>query len=394
MAEGAVTRHDRMRILMIGQRGIPATYGGVERAVEEISVRLAGRGHEVTVLCRPRYTPAIKSYQGVRIVRLPTIPQKDLDMIVHTLVSTMYSLFARVDVAHFHGVDPALLSPLVTWRHRVVATSHGRAYLRENRGRLPRAMSRVAERVFVRWPHRCTAVSRTLCSYYLSRYGRDVLYVPNGMIRPERADPALVRELGVEPLGYVLFVGRLESAKGVHLLVDAFVRDPHGLKLVIVGGSTGEADYEASLRTRSDENVLFAGYRHGEVLQALFENARLFVLPSFTEGLPTVLLEALASGCSVLYSDVQESAEVAHGLGVSFACGDVDDLTRKMHAMLTSPESYTPDPAEVMDRLRGHDWESVADSYEALYREVMAASRRRSTRGMRAGGTSSSDRAG
>lgn len=362
-----------MRILMIGQRGIPAIYGGVERVVEEISVRLASRGHEVTVLCRPRYTPRMQSYKGVRIVRLPTIAQKDLEMIVHTLIGVLYSWFQNVDVVHFHGVDPALWSPLVTWRHRVIATSHGRAYLRVNRGRLPRAMSRLAERIFVRWPHERTAVSRTLSVYYEAQYGRDVQHVANGIVSAGRVDPALVGELGLDPGSYVLFVGRLEWAKGVHLLIEAFMRNPHGLKLVIVGGSTGESDYEDSLRAQADETVLFAGYRSGAALQALFENARLFVLPSYAEGLPMVLLEALASGCPVVYSDVSESVEVAEGLGRVFARGDADDLAEKIDDALSSLEDARPDPAEIENRLRAYDWERIVDSYEASYRDVIAS---------------------
>lgn len=359
-----------MRILMIGQRGIPATFGGVEKAVEEISVRLAARGHTVTVICRPRYTPPMKWYRGVRLVRLPTIPQKDVEMIAHTLIGAIYSWFRRYDVVHFHGVDPALVSPLVAWRYPIVATSHGRAYLRENRGTLPRLMSRLAERVFVARSHQLTAVSRTLCDYYGSQYGRDVRYVPNGVSLPAPANPTLVRELGVEPGEYILFVGRIEQAKGAHLLVDAFMRDHHGLKLVIAGGSTGEETYEAWLREASDECVVFAGYRYGEQLQALFDNARLFVLPSYTEGLPLVLLEALASGCTVVYSDVPESVEVVGGLGLVFARGDAADLASKMGAALASPQGGKPDPREVESKLWGYDWDAVVDGYEDAYRSA------------------------
>ena len=126
-----------MRVLMLGQRGIPATHGGVEKAVQEIAVRLTERGHDVTVLCRSAYTEPMAAYQGVQIVRLPTIPQRNLDMIAHTFIGAIWSWFHRFDVVHLHGVDPAILSPLVSWRHPVVATSHGRAYLRDGWGAAP-----------------------------------------------------------------------------------------------------------------------------------------------------------------------------------------------------------------------------------------------------------------
>jgi hypothetical protein len=65
-----------MHVVMMGCRGIPATYGGVEKAVEELSVRLARQGHQVTVLCRSHYTPKMTMHENVNIVRLPTIRQK------------------------------------------------------------------------------------------------------------------------------------------------------------------------------------------------------------------------------------------------------------------------------------------------------------------------------
>ena len=72
-----------MKIAMIGQKGIPATYGGIERHVEEISKRLVARGHEVTVYCRFHYTPEGGTHKGVRLVRLPSWNTKHLDTATH-----------------------------------------------------------------------------------------------------------------------------------------------------------------------------------------------------------------------------------------------------------------------------------------------------------------------
>jgi glycosyltransferase involved in cell wall biosynthesis len=62
-----------MRIAMIGQKGIPATYGGIERHVEEISRRLVSLGHQVEVYCRLHYTPPGTTYHNVRLLRRPSI---------------------------------------------------------------------------------------------------------------------------------------------------------------------------------------------------------------------------------------------------------------------------------------------------------------------------------
>src|SRR5687767_6850686 len=90
---------EAMRIAIMGGRGIPANYGGFETMMEELSVRLAERGHSVTVYCRvPQIAYAGATYRGVRLVKLPTLQHKYLDTIVHTTLSAVHALGQRYDV--------------------------------------------------------------------------------------------------------------------------------------------------------------------------------------------------------------------------------------------------------------------------------------------------------
>ena len=108
---------------MIGQKGIPAMLGGVERHVEELSAHLVMRGHDVTVFCRPHYaepTPpkrlglrrleAPGTHRGVRLRLLPSIPTKHLDAITHVSLATLAAVFGEFDIFHYHSIGPALMS--------------------------------------------------------------------------------------------------------------------------------------------------------------------------------------------------------------------------------------------------------------------------------------------
>src|ERR1700730_8313621 len=87
-----------MRIGILGTRGIPARYGGFETLAEELSARLAARGHEVTVYTRTRYaSPGLATWRGARIRVLPTIPTKYLDTTIHGLLSGVDAAFERFD---------------------------------------------------------------------------------------------------------------------------------------------------------------------------------------------------------------------------------------------------------------------------------------------------------
>ena len=103
-----------MRFAIVGTRGIPARYGGFETFAEELSVRLAARGHRVTVYCRERSSES--EYRGVRLQYVPTIRGKYTDTMVHTCVSTLHLLGSRYDALLYCNAANAVF----TWVPRLV----------------------------------------------------------------------------------------------------------------------------------------------------------------------------------------------------------------------------------------------------------------------------------
>src|SRR2546421_13062471 len=89
----------KMRIAILGTRGIPASYGGFETFAEQLSTRLVARGHDVTVYGRRHYsTTDSPTYNGVNLVILPTIRHKYFDTVVHTFLSMLHAVKGRYDV--------------------------------------------------------------------------------------------------------------------------------------------------------------------------------------------------------------------------------------------------------------------------------------------------------
>src|SRR5262249_41120638 len=125
-----------MRVAMIGQKGIPATYGGIERHVDEIARRLVQRGVQVDVFCRLYYTPARSSYHGVGLLRRPSLHTKHLDTATHVAWCTAESMLRRYDVVHFHALGPSLFASLPRLTgSKTVVTVHGLDWQREKWGR-------------------------------------------------------------------------------------------------------------------------------------------------------------------------------------------------------------------------------------------------------------------
>jgi glycosyltransferase involved in cell wall biosynthesis len=201
-----------IKVAMIGQRGLPATFGGIEHHVEQLGSRLAALGHDVTVYCRPNYSPrAITEYAGMRLRHPPSAGTKHLDAITHSAASTLLAMASSFDIVHYHGLGPGLLAPLPRWLTgaKVVQTVHGMDNRRAKWGAGARTILNAAAWTSARVPHRTIVVSQALAAHYRS-LGRETIYIPNG-VSAKAARPAneITRRWNLNKNDYVLFVGRL-----------------------------------------------------------------------------------------------------------------------------------------------------------------------------------------
>ena len=256
---------ESLRIAMIGLRGIPATYGGVERAVEELSAALAARGHRVTVFARRSYCdPSVRSHRGVEVVHLREINTKHLEAISHTAWAVVQVLRARrYDVIHFHATGPSLLSFVPRLAGiPTVATVQGLDWQRAKWGRFARNVLRVAARASAVFPSQTIVVSRELERHYREQFGTEPVYIPNGVDQAP-VEPAPLE--GLEPDRFILFLGRLVPEKNVHTLIESYRHVDTDLPLVIAGPGSHSPDYVARLETlaASDPRVRLLGPCYG-----------------------------------------------------------------------------------------------------------------------------------
>ncbi len=376
-----------LSIAMIGTRGLPASYGGVEVAVEQLSRELAKRGHRVSVYGRSAYCdPKLEEIDGVEQITLPQINTKHLEALSHTMLSTMHAVTRRrFDVIHFHATGPTILS-LATRALGVptVATVHGLDWRREKWGATARQTLRVAARVAATVPNQTIAVSQELERFLNSHYNTSTTYIPNGVNLSELDEPAPVP--GLEPGRFVLHLGRIVPEKQAHTLIEAFRHVPSEFRLAIVGPSSHSDAYmrEVEELAQRDERVLLLGPRYGAEKAWLLQNAAVFVQPSTLEGLPIALLEALAHDRFTIVSDIPENVEAVtlsdeqpHGL--VFRTGDVRDLSHKLTLALSRESRPMEDLLSVGDLVRArYDWERIARDTESVYQRALTSSHRRS----------------
>lgn len=380
-----------MRIAMIGQKGIPCKGGGVERHVEALSVELARTGHDVIVYTRPYYTPRkLSFYQGVRLVSLPSFARKHFDAISHSLLSTIHAMWRRVDVIHYHGVGPSLVSfiPRVfAPRIKIVGTFHSADWEHQKWGIVARTILKIGAYAISLIPHVTLAVSRDIVRMVRSLTGRRALYIPSGVRVPdETPSRQLLRAFRLTVSPYILLVSRFVRHKCLHEAIAAFItlkQDPRlpkrlqSLKLVLAGGGAFTDNYVKELHTlaKGRSDIVFTGFVHGETLHALYAHASACVQPSVAEGRSIAIMEACAWGLPVIAADIKESRELLladhegkKAIGTLYPSHDVAALRTAMRLVMTRRPAALRMGMRAQETMRkAYQWEHIANWIDAVY---------------------------
>ena len=342
--------------------------GGVETHCEELLPRIAAKAPEleIEVVARRPYVAEPMSVGGVRVTPQFSTRGQGTEALTSTLVGILYARRRMARAVHIHAVGPGLLAPLARLLGmKVIFTHHGADYDRQKWGTIAKGMLRLGEWLGVRFANAVIVVAPSLAEQLKARFpaqaGR-VHYVPNGrtIVANSSEQKSILKTLNIGARGYVLTVGRLVPEKGFHLLVDAMERAGTGKKLVIVGGAQHESQYSRELSGRASSHVIFAGVQDRATLQTLYENAELFVLPSFHEGLPISALEAGSAGCPLLLSDIPGNRDLGLPQSHYFKAGDVDDLVRALREPL---QRYVVSPHDFVR----FDWDQIAAQTLAIY---------------------------
>ncbi|NTW27518.1 MAG: glycosyltransferase family 4 protein [Candidatus Moranbacteria bacterium] len=374
-----------MKIAFIGQKGIPARSGGIERHVEEVAVRMAENGHEVFVYVRNNYTPKeLMFYKGVHLIHLPSINTKHLDAISHTFFASVHALFCKFDIIHFHGIGPSLLSwipKVFKSKTPVIATFHCQDYYHQKWGALARMSLQLGEFMTCAIPNKTIAVSKSLTLLAKEKYNSETVTIPNGADISYCQKTDEISKWNLKDKKYILSQGRLIKHKGVHYLIEAFKqledtsKVPNNFKLVIVGDGFHTDDYVRYLHTISKgrENIIFTGAQTGEAMEQLFSHAYLFVQPSESEGMSLSLLEAMGHGLTPLVSDIKENLDVIEQDGFSFTSKSVLSLRDRLAYLLSRPAEVAKIGLLAKQRIQDEfSWDSIVKKTLEVYKSVLA----------------------
>ncbi|MDD4938637.1 MAG: glycosyltransferase family 4 protein [Candidatus Omnitrophica bacterium] len=367
-----------MKIAVLGTRGFPSVQGGVEAHCENLYPRLAAGGCKITAFTRAAYAadPSLKRFNGVDLAALTCPKNKFLEALFHTFKGVLRASRIKADIVHIHASGPALCVPLAKLLGmKVVMTSHGAEHLRDKWKGLAKYALLLGEYLGVSFADAVISVSKSNARRLIRKYKRKISFVPNGVNIPKMAESSgILNRLGLSKGRYLLTVGRFVPEKGFIDLIGAFRRlNRDDLKLVIAGRADHEDGYSRKLKKEAAENpgVILAGFLSGLPLRELYSHAGLFVLPSYYEGLPIALLEALSFGLSCIASDIPANKEAPLTDERFFTPGDIGQIGEKINKFINAPLSQSEKEAQLTRLNERYNWDVIAgrilEIYKGLY---------------------------
>lgn len=362
------------KIAVIGIRGLPANYGGLETCAEEICGRWAAEGHDVLVYCRKRrYPDRPESLNGVSLRYIGSVPGKSLDTISHTFFCILDLMFRRRDYkrVHLYNTGNAIFTPLLRLMGRhVVLSGDGIEWRRQKWGRLAKTVHKTGEKFAVKFADHIVVDNEEVGAYYREAHGVETDLIPYGanaiVSKPEVA-PALLKKYSLSEGRYFIFVGRIVPEKGVHDLIAAFKELDTDMSLVIIGDDDSGTQYRDDVFAKASKKIKFLGFIYNEDYEQLLLSSYMYLSASRLEGTSPSLLAAMGAGICCLVNGIPENVATIKGAFPTYAANDLDDLKRRWQRLIDNPEEAAAYAKLGKQCVReNYSWDAVAEDYLTL----------------------------
>jgi len=337
-----------MKILLISPTitGI----GGISNHVKHLKKWLIRKDNEVYVI----------SSENTPIIRI-----KGLKNLSFMITASFKTVGKKFDIVHAHNVPSAL--PMRFSSGKKILTLHG-FYVRDIElihNRIYSLFAKKMEKRFLGYADKITAVSKAVTEYY-RKMGYDSIYIPNA-VDLEDIPESSRREYDKQ----VVFAGRLSKEKGVDILIKAFssINDAH---LLIIGD--GPERERLQILSRNYPNIHFLGLLPNKLVLEYIKGSDIYVQPSRTEGLPTVILEAMACKTPVIATKIEGSVEIIDdGMsGILVEPGDIEALRENIRILLEDRKKAIRLAENAYKNiLEKYNWNVVSEQYINLYRKVL-----------------------
>lgn len=357
-------------VLILGTRGIPAAHGGFETFAERLALFLVERGWQVGVYCQEEVEHVenrISScfWHGIEQINVQvssTGPRATLEFDWHCVLDAA----SRSAVCLVLGYNGAIFLPYLRIKHRKIITNmDGIEWRRPKWNAGVRLWFWVNEWIAAWTSHRLIADHPCIADHLATRRSRSATtMIPYGGDTVSAAAESSVRDLGLEPGGYIVSIARIEPDNSILEIVEAFSRRRRGLKLVVLGDIDNSIPYHRAVRAAAGAEVMLTGAIYEKAaVEALRFYARAYIHGHMVGGTNPSLVAALAAGNAVIARDNEFNRWTAGAAGVYF--DSVDSCDALIDRLITDDNTITTLQLAAKARAASSfTWLDVLNAYE------------------------------
>ncbi len=357
-------------VAIIGTRGIPNRYGGFEYFAQHLSRGLHSKGYHTLVLEPGGLISKPEAYNGV--IRIPI---KLCRWLPHPIQKLEYGIKSLIRVKKLSanaaiccGYSPAIFFPFFSkgYRNKLMVNLDGLEWQRAKWSAFGKTFLKISERLAVRWSGTPIADNPGISQYIQQKYNVSPKLLSYGVCIPEETSPHSPLALsGFEPNNYGLAIARMEPENQIELIIQAFLQAKK--PLIVVGGLTSKYAKDLFKRYHNQSSILFMGpLYHDPSLQWLRKNARIYVHGHSVGGTNPSLLQAMASGCTIVAHNNEFNRFTLDNAGFYF--NDQKQLQQQIENLWDFQSTKGHMAKERASEL--FSWEKVTDGYVELIESI------------------------
>ncbi len=252
----------KLKIAIIGCRGIPNFYGGFERLAECLSVGLVNRGHNVTVYNSHNHPYQQKDFYGVRIVHRndPEYKLGTAGQFIYDWNCIQHALKENYDVMLFLGyTSSSVWGKVFPKKTVIISNMDGLEWKRAKYNFLTRQFLKRAERWAVRYSDFYIADSLVIQNYLEKKYNITCKYIPYGSDIDSTGNMSLLSSYDISTQEYYLLMARMEPENNIETILDGFYNSSSNKKFIVVGSTNNSFGQKLEKKFKTDKRILFAG---------------------------------------------------------------------------------------------------------------------------------------
>jgi len=358
----------KKKIAVFGVKGFPA-FGGASRSSENI-VNLLKDDYSYTIYSVSTHTNNVGVYNGYYQKVFKGVKGKRLNTLLYHIKSLLHALFiGNYDIVQVNHTSAGFMVPFLRLRFKVVSTAHGVIPKNDNKWNvLDKFLFDLSAYLFFQFSNISISVSNPHIDLFKKYTRKKIIYIPNGI--------CLVKHSEVIKQDRIIFAaGRIISLKGAHVLIDALNKMEYEGKTIFVGSLDHTPKYRDQLfELGKERDIEYIGLIKEE--NKLFDEikkSKIFVFPSFNEGMSNMLLEVASLKTPLICSDIPENKAVFSDNEVLyFETGNEEDLANKIEWALSNYLIMQEMSEKAFIKLqKEYLWSDIAKSYSKIYDSLL-----------------------